>query len=120
MEVDPAAFSLECIAGPDVALIGRGIHELPVPGHVASRPNSRVGGLEIVAYLDRLTVGELDAGLVQAQTLCIRPAPRRDKDLINLHFLLPTGLAETDSPCAGDTFDSDHLRIGEYMRTLLF
>src|SRR5712691_12179425 len=120
MKVDPAAFSLECVAGADVALIGRGVDELPVPGHVARRPDPRVSSLEIVADLDRLTVGELDAGLLQAQTLCIRPAPRRDKDLINLHFLLPTGFAETDAPCAGDTLDSDHLRIGDHMRTLLF
>src|SRR6266852_7597767 len=120
MEVDPAAFSLECIASRDIALIGRGIHELPVPGHVAGRPNSRVGGLEIVAYLDRLTVGELDAGLLQAQALRIRSAPSCDKDLIDLQFLMPTCLAETDAPSAIDPFDSGRLRVGDHLGALLF
>src|SRR5712692_793944 len=120
MEVDPAAFSLECIAGRDVALVGRGIHELPVPGHVAGRPNSRVGGLEIVAYLDRMTVGQLDTSLLQAQALRIWLAPGRDENLIELQFLLSARLTETDAPSATDMFGTDDLRVGDHIRALLF
>src|SRR6266852_2302908 len=120
MEVAPAAFSLECVAGCDIALVGRGIHELPVPGHVAGRPNSRVGGLEIVAYLDRMTDSQLDTSLLQAQALRIWLAPGRDENPIELEFLLSARLAETDAPSATDIFDTDHLRVGDHIRALLF
>src|SRR5216683_382325 len=120
MEVDPAAFSLECVTGRDIALIGRGVDELPVPSHVARSPNPRVSGLEIVADLDRLTVGQLDIGLLQAQALRIRLAPGRDENLIDLQFLLSARLTETDAPSATDMFGTGHLRVGNHMRAFLF
>src|SRR5712692_5388396 len=120
MVVNLPACSLECIADSHVALVGRDVDELPMPGHVASRPHPGIRGLEIVTDLDRPEFGELDSGLLEAHALGVRPSSCRDQDFIDIQNFLSAVVLETDAPSAGESFDSDHLSIGDHSRALLF
>ena len=88
-------------------------------GDVAGGPHPGIGRLEIVTDLDRASLGELDARLVESEPGGVGPAAGGHQDPINPKLLLLAAYLEGHDPTCALPANPDHLYPGQHAGSVL-
>jgi hypothetical protein len=78
-------------------IINADVCELRAARNFANRPNAGRGRLQAIVDLDVSAVGQLNAGQLQAESLCIRITACRHQYMTAVQYLLSSVLLDDDA-----------------------